>query len=157
MAQEVSLQPATWRDFRSIYALEKICFQRDAWPWIDVLAALTFPETVRIKAVLGEQVIGFVIGDRRSRQKVGWIASICVHPDMRRKGIGYLLLNACEEEVGMPRMRLALRPSNQIAKRLYQRAGYVEVDYWERYYANGEDALVMEKAIVGNPEVNKSC
>jgi ribosomal protein S18 acetylase RimI-like enzyme len=139
--------PATWRDFRSIYALEKICFHRDAWPWIDVLAALTFPETVRMKAVIGEEVVGFVFGDRRRRQKVGWIASIGVHPDMRRKGIGYLLLEACEKEVETPRIRLALRPSNLGAKQLYLKAGYVEVDHWDRYYANGEDAIIMEKIL----------
>ena len=122
-----------------------MCFQRDAWPWIDVLAALTFPETVRIKAVVGEVVVGFVFGDKRRRQNVGWIASIGVDPGMRRKGVGYLLLEACEQEVGTPRIRLALRPSNLSAKQLYLKAGYVEVDHWERYYANGEDAIIMEK------------
>jgi len=142
---EVSLLPATWRDFRSIYTLEKICFQRDAWPWIDVLAALTFPETVRIKAILQDQVVGFVFGDRRRWQKVGWVASIGVHPDLRRKGIGHLLLEACEREIGTPRIRLALRPSNLGAKQLYLKAGYDEVDHWKHYYANGEDALIMEK------------
>jgi len=122
-----------------------VCFQRDAWPWIDVLAALTFPETVRIKAVVGDVVVGFVFGDKRRRQNAGWIASIGVDPGMRRKGVGYLLLEACEQEVGTPRIRLALRPSNLSAKQLYLKAGYVEVDHWERYYANGEDAIIMEK------------
>jgi ribosomal protein S18 acetylase RimI-like enzyme len=109
------------------------------------VAALTFPETVRIKAVVGEVVVGFVFGDRRRRQNVGWIASIGVDPGMRRKGIGYLLLEACEREVATPRVRLALRPSNLGAKQLYLKAGYVEVDHWDRYYANGEDAIIMEK------------
>jgi ribosomal protein S18 acetylase RimI-like enzyme len=145
--QEVSLLPATWRDFRSIYALEKICFQRDAWPWMDVLAALTFPETVRIKAIVRGKIVGFVIGDRRRRQRVGWVASIGVHPDMRRKGIGFLLLEACEQELALSHIRLALRPSNLGAKQLYLKAGYVEVDRWRRYYANGEDALIMEKVL----------
>lgn len=142
---EVSLQPATWRDFRAIYALEKICFLGDAWPWLDVLAALTFPETVRIKADLENCLVGFVIGDQRRWQKTSWIASIGVHPDVRRKGVGFQLLEACEKELGTSRVRLALRPSNFMAKQLYLKAGYVEVDQWKRYYANGEDALIMEK------------
>jgi ribosomal protein S18 acetylase RimI-like enzyme len=99
-----------------------------------------------MKAVIGEEVVGFVFGDRRRWQKVGWIASIGVRPDMRRKGIGLLLLEICEEEVGTPRIRLALRPSNLGAKQLYLKASYVEVDRWDRYYANGEDAIIMEKA-----------
>jgi ribosomal-protein-alanine N-acetyltransferase len=109
------------------------------------LAALTFPETVRIKATLGDQVVGFVFGDKRRWEKVGWIASIGVHPEKRREGIGSLLLEACETEIGTPRIRLALRPSNLVAKQLYLKAGYVDVDHWKRYYANGEDALIMEK------------
>jgi ribosomal-protein-alanine N-acetyltransferase len=125
--------------------LEKICFQREAWSWIDVLAALTLPETIRIKAVRRGEIIGFVFGDRRRWQKTAWIASIGVHPDQRRHGIGCLLLEACEEEMGISRIRLALRPSNLAAKLLYLKAGYADVDRWSRYYADGEDALIMEK------------
>jgi ribosomal protein S18 acetylase RimI-like enzyme len=29
--------------------------------------------------------------------------------------------------------------------RLYEGLGYVEVDRWERYYRDGEDAIVMER------------
>ncbi len=130
-------------------ALEKACFPDDAWPWLDILAALTFPETVRLKAVLGGRVVGFVIGDRRPRTGVGWIASIGVHPDLRRLGIGRKLLLACEQALAMPRVRLTLRPSNTGALRLYQACGYVEVDRLERYYHNGEGAIVMEKTLAG--------
>lgn len=142
---EILLLPATWRDFRRILTLERACFQRDAWPWIDVLVALTFPQTVRIKAEADGRIIGFVIGDRRQRKKIGWVASIGVHPEYRRKGIGKLLLDACEEELAMPKIRLVLRPSNKAAMHLYGVAGYNQVDSWRKYYANGEDGLIMEK------------
>lgn len=126
-------------------ALEKACFPNDAWPWLDILAALTFPGTVRLKAVLAGQVVGFVIGDRRQRAGVGWIASIGVHPELRRLGIGRKLLLACEQALGTPSIRLTLRPSNLSALRLYQACGYVEIDRLDRYYRNGEGAIVMEK------------
>lgn len=126
-------------------ALEKACFPDDAWPWLEILAALTFPETVRLKAVLGSRVVGFVIGDCRRRAGVGWIASIGVHPDLRRLGIGRKLLLACEQALDTPRVRLTLRPSNTGALCLYQACGYVEVERLERYYHNGEGAIVMEK------------
>lgn len=109
------------------------------------MAALTFPGTVRIKAVSPDRIVGFVIGDRRNREQLSWIASIGVHPELRRRGIGYQLIAACEQALGTTRIRLALRPSNLTAKQLYLKAGYVEVDHWKRYYANGEDALIMEK------------
>ena len=95
---ELVIRTATWRDLRAIARLEKACFGRDSWPWLELLGALTFPGTVRIKAQFAEQVVGFAIGDRRMiNQELGWIASIGVDPGHRRQGIGRQLLRACEE------------------------------------------------------------
>lgn len=143
--QPVIVQPATWRDLRPLLELEKICFGRDAWPLLDTLAALTFPKTVRLKAIVDERVVGFIIGDRRRGNSLGWIASLGVHPDYRRRGIARSLLAACEGELATPRTRLTLRCTNEAALRLYQHMGYVEIDIWKRYYRRGEDAIVMEK------------
>jgi len=145
LAQPAAVHPASWRDLTSVRELEKICFGRDAWPWIDTLAALTFPQTVRLKAVADELVVGFIFGDRRRLKRTGWIASIGVRPDYRRRGIGRTLLAACEDLLGMPRVRLSLRSSNDAAQRMYQQAGYVRIDTWKRYYRDGEDAIIMEK------------
>jgi ribosomal-protein-alanine N-acetyltransferase len=129
--------------------LEKLCFGVEAWPWIDIFAALVFPETVRLVIEIGEELLGFVIGDRRRSQDLGWIASIAVHPDFRRKGYGTRLLHACERELDTARVRLSLRLSNQAALQLYKQQGYVQVDLWPKYYRNGEDAIVMEKELRG--------
>jgi ribosomal-protein-alanine N-acetyltransferase len=144
---DVQILSATWRDFLVILSLERVCFKGDAWPWIDVLAALTLPNAVRIKAVVAEEAVGFVIGDRRWGESLGWIASIGVHPDFRRQGIGSLLLEACEEALGTLRVRLVLRESNKAAYSLYLQQGYVLVDSWDRYYSDGEKAMVMEKSL----------
>jgi len=45
----------------------------------------------------------------------------------------------------MPIVRLSVRASNQAAIRLYEKQGYAVVNRWERYYAGGEDALVLAK------------
>ena len=146
---KVSIRPATWRDLRSIVALEKVCFGRDSWPWPEILAALTFPGTVRLKAESGEQLVGFVIGDRRGRSDLGWVASIGVHPDFRRQGLGRQLLAACEHDLDRHRVRLSLRKTNEAALELYSQAGYTRVDLWPKYYRDGEDAIVMERIITG--------
>jgi len=145
---EAEIRAANWRDFRQVHRLERACFREDAWPWIDVLAALTFPETVRYVAECDGRIVGFVVGDRRQRQRVGWIATIGVHPEYRGQRIGTKLLEECERGLDTPRVRLSLRPSNHAALQLYRRQGYVEVDRWPRYYRGGEDALVMEKNIL---------
>ncbi|MCX6069841.1 MAG: GNAT family N-acetyltransferase [Chloroflexi bacterium] len=144
----VVVVPATWRDLRAVWDLEKLCFPEDSWPWIDILAALTFPDTVRLKALVGEATVGFIVGDRRRSEGLGWIATLGVHPGYRRRGIGAMLLDRCEIDLGVPRVRLTLRPSNLGARRLYDLAGYQQIDLWQRYYRNGEDGVVMEKLIL---------
>ncbi len=144
---EVQYLLAGWRDMRPMLNLVRVCFGRDAWPWPDVLAALVFPRTIRQKAVVGEKLVGFVIGDRRWGRDLGWIAAIGVHPEYRRSGIGRRLLENCEQILGSSRVRLTLRASNQPAMRLYEKMGYRRVDVWRRYYEDGEDGLVMEKRL----------
>jgi ribosomal protein S18 acetylase RimI-like enzyme len=144
---EVVILPAGWKDLRQVHSLEKACFGGDAWPWFDLLAALTFPETVRFKAVVGEQVVGFIVGDRRNSRQTGWIATVGVHPQYRRQGIAKMLMAEAEDAMALPRVRLTLRASNHPALALYQKLGYSLVDRWEKYYSDGEDGLVMERHI----------
>lgn len=126
-------------------ALERLCFDKDAWPIIDLIAALTFPATVRLKADVDGKLIGFVLGDRRRRQGLGWIATLGVHPKYRRRGIGTRLLAACEKKLDTPRVRLTLRESNTAAYELYLRQGYEHAGRWPGYYYDKEDGIVMEK------------
>lgn len=147
----VQLQPARLRDAGAIYRLERLCFKQDAWPWFDIVAVLLFPETIRIKAVVDNQIVGFVVGDRRRGAGLGWIASIGVHPHFRGRGIGRRMLDACEDALGMPRVRLTLRRSNEVAMNLYTSTGYAPVDTWKRYYRDGEDGIVMEKRRTMSP------
>ncbi len=144
----VIISPASWRDWRSVMVLEKLCFGADAWTALDVAAALTLPSTVRLKAEFENQMIGLVVGSRRQMQRVAWIATIGVHPQYRRRGLGRRLLRACEEAMDLPRIKLTLRISNLAALSLYRQEGYRQINIWPSYYANGEDALVMEKLMV---------
>ena len=60
--------PATLFDLNSLRKLEKACFEKDAWPLFDLIAVLTFPEVVRLKAVVDGQMAGFVGGDPRPHE-----------------------------------------------------------------------------------------
>jgi ribosomal protein S18 acetylase RimI-like enzyme len=139
------IEPATWRDINAVRLVERACFDDDAWPLLDLVAALTFPDVVRLKAVLNDQVVGFAGGDVRRIQKLGWITTIGVLPEYRRMGIGAALLAAGETALGQPRVRLCVRRSNYGAIRMYDQHDYQQVGVWPGYYEDGEDALVMEK------------
>ncbi|MCD6577409.1 MAG: GNAT family N-acetyltransferase [Anaerolineaceae bacterium] len=140
-----TIQQASWRDLRALTKLEKECFYRDAWPLIELMGVLTFPGVVRLRAVGDDKFVGFIAGDPRKRENTGWILTLAVLPDWRRLGIAGALLNACEEQMHMPKVKLSVRRSNAAAIRLYEKLGYKQVDIWSKYYQGGEDGLVLEK------------
>jgi ribosomal protein S18 acetylase RimI-like enzyme len=143
----MEIQPASIRDLGALRRLEQACFGKDAWPLLDLMAVLTWPDVVRLKAVDDGEMIGFIAGDSRPSQGVAWIATIGVDPGYQRRGIGYKLLRAVEERVKFPRVKLTVRISNDGAISLYKKSGYRMVDIWKKYYSDGEDGLVMEKIL----------
>jgi ribosomal-protein-alanine acetyltransferase len=143
----MEIQPANLRDLSALRRLEQACFEKDAWPLLDLIAVLTWPDVIRLKAVENGDLIGFVAGDPRSSEGATWVATIGVHPRYQRRGIGRTLLRACEQKTKLSRMKLTVRMSNQAAISLYEKEGYHSVDIWKRYYNDGEDGLVMEKRL----------
>jgi len=139
------IEQANWRDLLALSELEKVCFKRDAWPLIELMGVLTFPGIIRLRAVGDGQMIGFIAGDPRKRENTGWILTLGVLPDWRRKGIADALLRKCETQMHMPQVKLSVRRSNTAAIRLYEKFGYKQEDIWDKYYQGGEDGLVMKK------------
>jgi ribosomal protein S18 acetylase RimI-like enzyme len=141
------IQPAAWRDLFALGSLEKVCFDDDAWPLLELLGVLTFPGIVRLRATANGEMVGFVAGDPRRTEKTGWILTLGVLPDWRRRGIAQALMKVCERQMEMPLVKLTVRRDNLSAIKLYEKLGYHQVDIWSRYYRNGEDGLVLEKQI----------
>jgi ribosomal protein S18 acetylase RimI-like enzyme len=144
---QYGIQTANWRDLGALRTLEQECFPVDAWPLFDLIGVLSFPSVVRLKAVLGDKMIGFIAGDRRSSQNLAWIATIGVRPAYQRQGIASALLEACEAQLQVARVRLSVRVDNLPAIRLYQVHGYQRVGYWPEYYQDKSDAIVFEKSM----------
>ncbi len=136
---------AGWQDLNDLRKLEEVCFGEDAWPLWDLIAVLTLPKIVRLKAVVDGKMAGFIAGDPHPREEVGWVATLGVLPQYRRMGITAALLEQCEQEINLPSIRLSVRRSNEPALGLYSKFGYKLVDVWRNYYHSGEDALVLEK------------
>ena len=141
------LSPASIWDIGKIRDLEQAAFEKDAWPLIEMIGALSFPTIERWKAEVNDQLVGFVVVDIRSSQNLAWIATIAVHPNIRRRGLGSLLMQKAEEVARVDRMRLSARASNLEALAMYQKLGYEQIDVWPKYYTGDEDAVVMEKLL----------
>jgi len=143
----MEIQIASLRDLAALRRLEHVCFEKDAWPLLDLIAVLTWPDVIKLKAVEEGEMIGFVAGDPRSSEGASWIATIGVDPRYQRRGVGRALLRACEERLKLPRVKLTVRMSNLGAIALYEKEGYRSTDIWRKYYNDGEDGLVMEKTL----------
>jgi ribosomal protein S18 acetylase RimI-like enzyme len=138
---------ASWRDLGGVRRIEQECFGSEAWPLLDILAVLSLPGIVRLKAVADGEMVGFVGGEIKGGEHIGWITTIGVTNASRRMGIGAALLEACEKRLATPRIRLCVRQSNLTALFMYWKYGYHQIDVWKRYYLGGEDALVLEKEV----------
>jgi len=141
----MDILPASLRVLGSLRRVEQACFPKDAWPLLDLMAVLTWPDVVRLKAVADGQMVGFIAGDPRRDEGMAWIATLGVLPEYRRQGIARTLLLECEKRLNASRLRLCVRLDNAGAIRLYEQEGYQNVGTWTKYYNDGGDALVMEK------------
>ncbi|WP_251371937.1 ribosomal protein S18-alanine N-acetyltransferase [Polynucleobacter sp. MWH-UH24A] len=84
------------------------------------------------------------------------LLNITVDTDLRGQGVGLRLMSAIQaiaSNLSIPRILLEVRPSNEAAIALYEKAGYEELARRKAYYpvesSSGirEDAIVMVKNI----------
>jgi ribosomal protein S18 acetylase RimI-like enzyme len=139
------LVDASLIDLNSLRKLEKVCFPQDAWPLLDLMAVLSFPGVIRIKAIVDGRMVGFIAGDPKLEEGIGWIATVGVLPEYRGRGIGHALIEECEKKMPLRRIRLSVRVNNTSAIELYEKIGYQRISEWDKYYSDGGNALVMEK------------
>lgn len=144
---EFTLSPAGLSDLNPLRAIEKACFPLDAWPLLELLSVLILPNLIKIKAEVGEKMVGFVGGDPRRFEGVGWITTLGVLPQYQRMGIASALLDQCEQQMGMSVVKLTVRRSNLSAQTLYYTRGYQQIDVWKSYYEGGEDGLILQKKL----------
>jgi ribosomal-protein-alanine N-acetyltransferase len=144
---EFKILEATWRDLNGVRRIEQECFGSEAWPLLDILAVLSLPGSVRLKATAGPEVVGFAGGEIKGGERIGWVTTLGVLNAYRRNGIAAALLEATEKALGTRKVRLCVRQSNLSALFLYWKFGYHQVDTWKRYYQGGEDALVLERVL----------
>lgn len=74
------------------------------------------------------------------------VMTIATRPEHRRRGLATRVLLALFDaalELGAKHLTLEVRASNDAARRMYERFGFVAEGRRRRYYQDGEDAVVM--------------
>lgn len=93
-----------------------------------------------------DQVVGYLVG--QIIFEMSDLYYVAVHPNYRSRGYGKLLVDQFIHDAYKndgDTMSLEVRMSNQAAIRLYEKCGFISVGTRARYYADGEDALLMTR------------
>ena len=126
--------------------LEKICFS-DPWSENSVASELKNPLSCWLVAEEDGVVAGY-IGSQTVMDESDMM-NVAVHPDHRRKGIAQALVNELVEALKKREshcLTLEVRASNEPAKALYEKLGFVQVGLRRNYYRNPkEDALILRR------------
>ena len=129
-----------------VAGLEAICFA-DPWSEKSVASELTNPLSLWLVALDGDRVAGYV--GSQSVMGESDMMNVAVHPDYRRQGIAEKLCIALIEALkqkGNSCLTLEVRASNEPAKALYAKLGFVQVGLRKNYYRNPkEDACILRK------------
>ena len=142
------LRPWEEKDIPVIAEMEGRCFPHDAWSKEMLADVVGAPYQWQVLAEEGGQVCGYcclivVCEDAE-------VGNIAVDTPFRGKGIGKALMEAMHQrakEKGATQSFLEVRVSNASAIALYKKFGYESYGIRARYYEDGEDAMVMKRAL----------
>lgn len=121
------------------------CFDRP-WPEREFAALMHLPGSLGFLLRESGRPAGMAL--LRQAADEAEILTIGVAPEARGRGAGRGLLEAAEAALrdgGVARLFLEVSIANAAARGLYGRAGYSEIGRRKAYYADGTDALVLEK------------
>ena len=137
-----SIRPATDADVDAVAALEADIFGVDAWSPASVREEMAAASRQCFVAVEAGEIYGYVVV--RDAGDVADLQRIAVTPDMRRRGLAAQLLRRCDVSA-YDHTLLEVRADNAVAIAFYLSEGFSEITRRRAYYADGTDAVVMQR------------
>ena len=137
----------TKEDIEKITALERECFS-DPWTADMFVLSLERPFFHGILIEENGEVLGYAC--QTVLFEDAEIENVAVAPAWRKNGLGKRLMErlvADAKGLEAEQIFLEVRVSNSPAIALYRGFGFEDVRIRKRYYADGEDALVMKKSL----------
>ena len=142
----MEIRKMTAREVPRVAELEKNCFSQ---PWSEksVAGELENPLSLWLVAMEGDRLAGYV-GSQTVMDETDMM-NLAVAPQFRRQGVGEALVSALVaslKERGSRCLTLEVRDSNEAARALYAKLGFVEIGRRRGYYRDPrEDALILRK------------
>ena len=149
-AADFVIRPGAPDDLDEIYALECASFSADRLSRRALRRFLKAPHHPLLAAWIGGRLAGYILVVTSSRSRVARVYSLAVDAAFARRGIGRELLRAGERYAlaqGRETMRLEARWDNGAALALYEAQGYRDFGRYPGYYADGAEALRLEKPL----------
>lgn len=137
----------TEQDLPVVVELESKCF-KEPWNEKDCLNELNENPFSHGWVLIDETIVGYAF--LWETFEMAQLARIGVDPVYRRKGYGNQLLNELFNRASLQEcefMTLEVRASNEKALNLYLKNGFIQVNVSKRYYPDGEDAIVLTRAL----------
>ncbi|MBP1727168.1 MAG: Acetyltransferase [Deltaproteobacteria bacterium] len=138
---DITIRPVQSRDLLQLLRVEAQAAPKSQLAaWELFLLSIRYPENFLVAE--GEEIVGYVVFTPK-----GHLVSLVVARRHRRQGIGTRLVEeVIRRSPGIP-LRLEVRVGNHGARRFYERLGFGQVEKMESYYADGEDGLLLERAV----------
>jgi [ribosomal protein S18]-alanine N-acetyltransferase len=143
----VEIRAMSRGDLDAVLAIEMISYTHP-WKKEHFLQELHSPLSFPLVATINGKVSAYVC--LMSLFEEAQIMNIAVAPDVRRSGVGKLLMDAAintAREKGAENLVLEVRESNLAAIALYESYGFTRYFIRKRYYEGQEDAILMEKEL----------
>ncbi|MBB1487503.1 GNAT family N-acetyltransferase/peptidase C39 family protein [Oceanospirillum sediminis] len=147
----MNYREASKADISALIRLEELCFAEDRLSRRSFSHFIGAP-TARVEVVEEEgQLKGYSIVLLRRGTCLSRLYSLALAPEARGQGCARQLISNAERyaiEHGCVFLRLEVRTDNQPALELYRRLGFRTFSTIRNYYADGCDALRMEKHLI---------
>lgn len=140
----ISVRPMLQEDVDAAARIEQQVFSQP-WSRQGFLDALKIPNTVFLIAEEDGRLLGYA--GMYCTLEEGEVTNVAVAPQERRRGVGGMLMEAIREEakrLGLERIILEVRVSNESAIRLYERQGFTKCGTRKGFYDfPKEDAYIL--------------
>ena len=150
MKPKYHIRLADQNDLAQLIRLEEIAFETDRFTPDQIEYLLTHSRaTTFILEDLGTMIGSACVLWRKSHQGAR-LYNLAVDPAFQGKGLGLILLNACETEAARrecDKITLEVREDNINGIRFYEKHGFVAVRVMQDYYHDGSPGIKMSKIL----------
>lgn len=151
MNTEITIRQLAWQEseLQQILQIEASVFNSfDAYQLEDFERWFHYNPDLCLVAEMEGRIAGYVI--TRILPRHGDLASLAIHPDYHRLGIGSALLEATEERVmgyGKKKITIEVRKTNITGLAFWKKMGFITFGKHPGFYEDGEEAILMKKVL----------